>query len=58
MLKKDIKTIATNSELKPELKKLKKKTYQTHDLSLFIGQTFFGNDGRWNSKLFSISTTY
>ena len=41
-----MKTLATKAELKAERKKILKP--QTHDLSLFIGQSYFVNNGAQN----------
>ena len=41
-----IKSLATNAELKAEKNKILK--LQTYDLSLFIGQSYFVNDGARN----------
>ena len=52
--KEEMKTLATKAELKSEQYKIGKP--QIYDLSLFIGQNYFGNDGTQN-YLFSVSTT-
>ena len=41
--KEEITTLATKIELKAEQDKIVK--IQTHDLSIFIGQSYFFNDG-------------
>ena len=41
--KEEIKTLATKAELKAEQDKIVK--LQTYDLSIFIGQSYFNNDG-------------
>ena len=45
-LNKQIGTLATKAELKPEQDKILK--LQTHDLSYFLGKNFFGDDGSQN----------
>ena len=42
-IKEEIKTVATKAEFKAEEDKIVK--LQTFDLSLFIGQSYFNNDG-------------
>ena len=42
-LNKNIETLATKARLKAEQDKILK--LETYDLSLFIGQTYFNNDG-------------
>ena len=43
MTKKGIKKLAAKAQLKPEQNKIVK--LQNHDLSLFIGQSYYVNDG-------------
>ena len=45
-----MKTLATKAELKAKQDKIVK--FQTYDLSLFIGQSYFFNDGAQNFLIF------
>ena len=49
-IKEEITTLATKAELKAEQDKMVK--LQTYDLSLFIGQGYFINDGSQNYLVF------
>ena len=52
-IKEEIKTLATKAKLKAEQDKIVK--LQTHDLSLFIGQSYFVNNGSQNYLIFKSS---
>ena len=45
-----MKILATTAELKAEQEKIVK--HQAYDLSLFIGQSYFNNDGWQNCRVF------